>query len=216
MPVDILVPKVKRPKRDIPEPLPIPNFMMCVIAPPRSGKSVLLSNFITNPDWKYTFDVVIIVSPTALFDPSYADARKDPRVVIQPDPTLIADTIDVIIKSQDSNPASDVLLIIDDCVGFLGRKVETLSSLYRHHRISLIIASQQLRKVPPTCRTCAGYWLLFSTRNDQEIQKMNDMFSGQFRDWEARYRRATKEKYNFLFMDMNSDSEMYHNFNTII
>lgn len=216
MPVDIIVPKIKRPKRDIPEPLPLPAFMMCVVAPPRSGKSVLISNFITNTSWKYDFDVIIVVSPTAMFDNSYVDVRKDPRVVIQADPSLINDTIDCICTAQDNNPSSNVLLVIDDCVGFMGAKVESLSSLYRHHRISLIIASQQLRKIPATARTCAGYWILFRTKNDQEIAKLDEMFSGQFLDWEKRYREATKKRYEFLYMDMSSDDEMWKNFNTII
>lgn len=216
MPIDIVVPKIKRPKRDIPEPLPVPAFMMNIVAPPRSGKSVLISNFITNTSWKYEFDVIVIVSPTAAFDNSYADVRKDERVVIQTDASLINDTIDCICVAQDNNPNSNVLLVIDDCVGYMGKKVEMLSSLYRHHRISLIIASQQLRKIPPTARTCAGYWILFRTKNDQEIAKLDEMFSGQFLNWEKRYREATKERYHFLFMDMASDDEMFHNFNTII
>jgi hypothetical protein len=97
-----------------------------------------------------------------------------------------------------------MLIVVDDCVGYMGKALEKLSSKYRHYGISLIVSSQQFRMIPPTVRTCAGYWVLFRTYNEKEVAKMDEEFSGQFGKFLQAYRRATEEKYHFLYIDVNN------------
>ena len=106
---------------------------------------------------------------------------------------------------------SDMLVVVDDCVGYMGKSLEKLASRYRHYKISLVVASQQFRMLPPTLRTCAGYWILYKTHNSKEVAKMDEEFSGQFPDFIGLYNTATEEKYNFLLLNVIK-GETWHNF----
>lgn len=212
----LAVSAVKHAKRTVAKPLPNPPFCMCVVAPPRSGKSTLIVNMIRNRRFNYKWGVIAIISPTAEFDATYQSVAEKDGVIIHSDPSLMDDLIAAFCESQEaSGMENDMLLVVDDCVGYMGRGLEQIASRYRHYKISVIVASQQFRMLPPTLRTCAGYWILYKTHNAKEVDKMNEEFSGQFPSFLVKYQQATEEKYHFMFLDV-LESTMYMDFTTQI
>lgn len=206
--------KTEQHKREVPEPLPNPPFFMCVVAPPRSGKSTLVVNFIKNSAFKYKWGLISVISPTAEFDETYSTALD--AITVHNNPTDMDFLIDAFCASQEENGMQEhMLLVIDDCVGYMGKSLEKLASKYRHYKISVIVATQQFRMLPPTVRTCANYWVLYLTHNRKEVGKMQEEFSGQFPAFSAKYKTATKEKYHFLFIDI-SKGELWQNFSNKI
>lgn len=190
-------------KREVPDPLPNPPFFMCVVAPPRSGKSTLIVNFIKNKVFKYKWGLVSVVSPTAEFDETYTTALD--AITVHNSPSDMDGLIEAFCASQEQNDMVDhMLLVIDDCVGYMGKSLEKLASKYRHYKISVIVATQQFRMLPPTVRTCANYWILYKTHNRKEVGKMDEEFSGQFPSFLANYKKATKEQFHFLFIDISN------------
>lgn len=212
----VLAVKAVSRKRVVPSPLPNPPFCMCIVAPPRSGKSTMIVNMIRNRKFEYKWGLVCIVSPTAEFDQTYGTLASREGTVIYSDVTMMDELLDSFCKSQEANNfENDMLVVVDDCVGHMGKSLEQLASRYRHYKISLIVASQQFRMLPPTVRTCAGYWALYKTWNSKEVDKMDEEFSGQFPGFLAAYERATARKYDFLYMDI-LDSKLYLNFIDVI
>lgn len=211
-PLTVLAVQTVARKRTVPAPLPQPPFCMCIVAPPRSGKSTMIVNMIRNRKFQYRWGLVCIISPTASFDQTYATLADREGTVIYNDPSLMDELLDSFCKAQEANGfENDMLVVVDDCVGHMGKSLEQLASRYRHYKISLIVASQQFRMIPPTVRTCAGYWALYKTWNAKEVDKMVEEFSGQFPSFQAVYERATARKYDFLYLDI-LDSRMHLNY----
>lgn len=213
--MDVLQVKVARARRHVLEPLPDHCFCMCIVAPPRSGKSNLIANVLKNKHWGYdkVFDRVLFISPTVQHDKTIQACLSpaDEHITLESNIDAMPALLKAALAQQEEDLKQRLLIIFDDCVGFLGREVEALVSKYRHYNASVIISSQQFRKIPPTARTCANYWVLFRTHNKKEIEKMNEEFSGQYRDFLKFYNEATAERYSFLFMDID-DSSLYENF----
>ena len=107
------------------------------------------------------------------------------------------------------------LIILDDCLGFIKPKsyVSYLCSRYRHYKISLIFTSQNFRSINNIIRTNATFYLLFKTTNRKEYDKYEEEFGGLFPHFEEMYEDATKEPYNFLYLDLRH-AKAYHNFET--
>lgn len=194
------------------EPLPRHPFLWSVVAPPRSGKSTLIANVIMNRRYGYKWDMIAIISPTAAHDETYKYVREKAGVVIYPTPADIDHIIPLLCESQEKDDCREkMLVIIDDCVGYMNGAVEKIASRYRHYNMSVLVASQQFRKLPPTVRTCSNYWCLYQTHNMKEVSKLDEEFSGQFPGFMKLYNKATKEKHSFLFLDISTD-QAFQNF----
>lgn len=214
MDLRVLEVKQEHARRSVRAPLPNPSFCLCLVAPPRSGKSTFIANVIRNEHWKYRWESVVIVSPTAALDQTFANILDDEDVRVYDDPSALETVIATCTQEQVENRRR-MLMVVDDCVGYMGKALEKLASKYRHYGISLIVSSQQFRMIPPTVRTCAGYWILFRTHNRKEVAKMVEEFSGQFPFFEKAYMLATREKYHFLFIDVG-DSTLRIDFGDLI
>ncbi len=122
--------------------------------------------------------------------------------------------------------ANRILFIFDDQVGsdlFYGKLKKYFTGVntrHRHHSASMIMVSQGYKEIPKTIRTNWTCLLTYKIGNMKEIEVIYEEFEMglNFEDWLALYRQATKEKFNFLFIDMYCDEEfkMRKNFDTAL
>jgi hypothetical protein len=216
--------------KTLPEVLPKHPFSMLIVAPPKSGKSSLIANLLANPNMynaEEYFDEIYYISPTQMQDNTTKHYLKKLDNVIQihehDDIMHLETIIKDIIKSQkeleeEKEPKQRILLVLDDCIGYMDKNNEliALCSRYRHWGLSIIIVSQQYRKIPLLMRNCAGNIIFFKLNNEKELEKIDDEFgqnfSGNFIEI-AKF--CTKEKYNFCYLD-NENLKIWHNFKTMV
>jgi hypothetical protein len=187
-------------------------FTMCIHAPSRSGKSVVITNLIYNEafNFKERFEKIIFISPTILIDSTLQYARDDEDIVKIHDEDML-ENLDLVINNilatqkegfDKEGSAPPTLLILDDCLAYLKNKtLSYLSTKNRHYAVSLILTSQYYRKIDPVIRANATNWVLFKTMVDKEKESVIEDLNA-FPNFEGFYDDATKEPYSFLFADM--------------
>ena len=191
----------------LPNALPHDNFIMLLMAPPRSGKSVLIMNLIYNEvfNYKKIYDKIIFISPTLMNDKTLKHIIDDEEVIKIHEYEDIQN-IDGIIKGivdDQKEHREHTLIILDDMVGMLGnnnKELNTLATRYRHFNISMIISSQNYKSYGVLIRNCASHWVFFKTNMLKERGKIfEDMNS--YPNFEKHYTDATKDRFSFLFID---------------
>jgi hypothetical protein len=187
-------------------------FTMCIHAPSRSGKSVVITNLIYNEafNFKERFNKIIFISPTILIDSTLEYAREDDDIVKIHDEDML-ENLDLVINNilatqkegfDKEGSAPPTLLILDDCLAYLKNKtLSYLSTKNRHYAVSLILTSQYYRKIDPVIRANATNWILFKTMVDKEKEAVIEDLNA-FPNFDGFYEEATKEPYSFLFADM--------------
>ena len=203
-------------------------FAILIQAPPKCGKTNWLVNQLLNPafDWINKFDNIIWISPTILSDKTARpiveisenedDKLADKiKIFTGDDIDHINDIIKEIIKQQISDPESETLIILDDCIGKMKNgEFGKLYAKYRHNNLSLCGISQTFKSFDVISRSSANGYILFKTYNEAEKRKILDELSG-FPDIEKYYDTATKEKHNFLWCDIENQ-KLWHNYDTLL
>ena len=182
-------------------------FTMNILAPSRSGKSVVITNLLYNKDFNFKnrFDKIIFISPTILIDPSLEFARDDEDIIHIHEQKFLDEldsVIENIFEKQKEDPEESTLLIIDDALLYLKSKALMYATTRnRHYNLSIIISSQAYKKIDPVIRNNATHWLLFKTHTQKEQDHIEDDFNG-FPDFLKHYKEAVATPYSFLFADM--------------
>jgi hypothetical protein len=182
-------------------------FTMNILAPSRSGKSVVITNLLYNKDFNFKkrFDKIIFISPTILIDPSLQFAREDEDIIHIHEQKYLENldsVIDNIFEKQKEEPEESTLLIIDDALMYLRSKsLAYATTKNRHYNLSIIISSQAYKKIDPVIRNNATHWLLFKTHLQKEQDHLEEDFNG-FPDFSKFYKDAVSVPYSFLFADM--------------
>lgn len=102
------------------------------------------------------------------------------------------------------------LFIIDDAVGspfFTGKRLDffkNVNTRHRHYSASFIMATQGYKEIPKTVRTNWTSLMVYKIGNMKEVEVIYEEFPiGLDHDtWVNVYEYATKDKYDFLFIDM--------------
>jgi hypothetical protein len=214
--------KILKKKWDVlPETLPHDNFILLMMAPPRSGKSVLIMNLLFNEifNYKKLYDKIIFISPTLLNDKTLKYVVEDDDIIKiheYDDISNIDGIIKGIIDDQKENK-QHTLIILDDMVGQLGnnnKELNTLATRYRHFNISMIITSQNYKSFGVLLRNCASHWIFFKTNMLKEQGKIfEDMNS--YPNFKELYNKATNERYSFIYIDQNN-LKVYKKFNELL
>lgn len=209
--------------------LPHP-FLLSLVAPPRAGKSNAIINLICNSEFyrgnkpDHYFDDIWYCSPTSCFDKTTCDALKLLDNCIQIHELDQLYSLDIflrqIMKEQaevEVEERKKVLIVLDDLVGIMSKNVEIalLATKYRHYGISIIVVSQSFRKLPLLIRNCTTGLIVFGLHNEREVDKVFEEHGCSFPCWYDLYNFATKERYNFLYMDIEHQ-KVYHNFTTLL
>jgi len=197
-----------------------PPFLLILQGSVRSGKSNLIMNFIYNDNMYHNvFDQIIFISPTIHQDITLDKLREDDEIIKLDNPEDLDDILKNIVESQNENkqkPKNEkehLLIIIDDCLGYItpASYLSQLCTRYRHYGLSLIISSQNFRSLPFKIRQNASGYIIWKTNNKKEYDKILEEFGGLFEDFEKHYLTATNKPYNFLFMNLRNLS-LHHNF----
>lgn len=176
----------------LPEFLPPPDWVGFLYGPPRSGKSYLMCQLILRKAlFRGLFENIVIISPTAanaapddpvhalIHSPAvqhyehYSDALI--QQLIETQAGLVADAE----ESGDEPP--HMLIVADDMVGELphnGGALGALATRYRHHKISLLIATQTFRELPVRIRTNLSWAAFFKPIGEKEAKKLGDEYAG--------------------------------------
>lgn len=157
-----------------------PPFSLLVVAPRKSGKTVMLSNLVGNllldygPRTKDYFQHVVLVSPTATLDQSARGLiKKCDKVYDEYDDSIVNKMIDL---AEEFNYEYPMLLILDDIIGNLPRhsKLSSFITKNRHYNISIIITSQHFRAVSNLIRENACGLVIFKISNQAEMKALSD------------------------------------------
>ena len=193
--------------KGIPPPLLQPPFLWIIVGSVRSGKSVMLMNLLMNKNFGYNdyFDNIIFLSPTLPSDKTGQILYKDEDIIKITDGLDNLNEILQVIVEEQKNSDEKLLVVMDDILGLLGSNQSFFSSLcsrYRHYNMSIVVTTQDFRKIPQTCRYNATGYCLFKSHNTKEVEKLEEEFGGSFPDFLNLYKEATSEKYSFLYLNM--------------
>lgn len=200
--------------------------LLLMISPVKTGKSTIISNLFLNDDFygQEFFDDVKIISNTIKNDVTSRFLNKAFEVY----DFYSDDIVDGIVERQKSFEKKDqpqIAVVLDDCLGSIKResKINHLSSRYRHFNIKMLIISSQkfTGSVSPIIRANATDVIIGSPfPNQKELERIaeeyGDLFNGP-KNWLKLYRKATPNKYDFCYMDLQSNPPlMYSNFSKIV
>jgi len=200
--------------------------LLLMISPVKTGKSTIISNLLLNDNFygQEFFDDVQIISNTIKNDVTSRFLDKAFNVY----DFYSDDIIDGLINRQkgfEKKDQPETALILDDCLGSIKResKINHLCSRYRHFNIKLLVISSQKFKgsVSPIVRANATDVIIGSPfPNQKELEAIaeeyGDLFGGA-ENWLKHYRIATPNKYDFCYLDLQSNPPlMYSNFEKLI
>ena len=183
-----------------------------------SGKSNLLLNLLTRPQfYKDYFDLIFFFSPSSKCDdlPKYLQL-PDKRVFDKFDENSMIDilkTQEDIIKEQSIEKSPKILIILDDVQSeqrFL--RSQTISTLFirnRHLNISTWLCGQSYTRTPRNCRLQASGLFIFPG-SQSEMDLLIDEYCPprcNKKKFEEMLKYATKDKYNFMFINNQADFE---------
>lgn len=200
--------------------------LLLMVSPVRTGKSTIINNMLLNDNFygQDFFDRVHIISNTIRNDVTSRFLNKAFDVNDYYDDEIINDILNT-QKSYEKEDQPEIALILDDCLGSIKResKINHLCSRYRHFNIKLlIISSQKFRgQVSPIIRANTTDVIVGSPfPNQRELlavaEEYGDLFNGP-NNWMKLYKKATPNKYDFCYMDLQSNPPiMYSNFDKIV
>ena len=207
--------------------LPQPPALLLMISPIRTGKSTIISNLLLNSHFygQDYFDEVMCISPTIYNDKTSRFLKKAFDCYDGYNDQLIIDLIkkqEGYADNMDERP--EVALILDDILGTVRREahVNHLASRFRHYGIRLLLMScQNYRSVSPVIRSNATNMIIGSPfPNMKELGKIAEELGDQFGGYDTFlkiYYTATPEKYDFLYLDLQSNPPLaYKNFEKVI
>lgn len=198
-----------------------------------SGKTNLLINLLTEDNMyhKY-FHYIIVYSPTAgKYDDSYKKLGLPPENFVESfGPKELEELIKVRKELIDKKGIewvgknSRVLIILDDIIAnraFLESQTAlTLFALLRHYLCSIVVMMQSYNKLPRALRlNCNAIAVFPSTQSEVEVLIKEITPAGlSKREFEKVIDYATKDKYNFLYINRHAekDKQVRKNLNEII
>ena len=202
--------------------IPKLNTSTILVGKSGSGKSVLLHNLLTRPEFfnKYQhFDKIFVVSPSAECDDVQL-ALKIPTSCVFTDMQEAIVALEKIeayqseqIKRLGSGKAQKFCIIFDDVIGHtkLMNNPVFISAFIksRHYNFTVFLCSQHFRKIPKVCRLQASYLCFFAISNS-EAEMLCEEFSPPQMKKDAFMQMINdvlKEPYSFLTINMRSPWE---------
>ena len=198
------------------EHLPQPPFRMCLVGSSHSGKSNVIKNMVTRPEFGYAQHFgknIFIISKTLMLDDTYSDlSLPKTHLYTSWQPTIVQEIMDYSKKQKNG-----ALLLIDDMISdaecFNKKQNNLLTTLFymgRHYGISLIITSQKYHSIPSGMLSNASQMILFRLKTQREIDSFYDSIT-MYDDLGERYKYATKERYSFCYLNL-ATGKLYKRF----
>ena len=203
--------------------LPIPPFLLTVVAPRKSGKTNLVVDaLIDNNKFRNKFDAVFIWSKTFELDPKWKNINMMQGSVFTEfnaeQATELIETAEF-VNTNLKLPAN-ILFIFDDMIteSIMNRNklgpIEKIAVRGRHVHVSIIVISQQYMSLSASVRNNTTNMIVFRVRNGDEMEKI----ARENREWLSRndfidmFYATTKEPYSFLHINnqRQDPSERFH------
>lgn len=217
----ILLPLDEQKEKPSLSPLPMKPANICFCAKKGQGKTTVILNLITNKDSPYykMYDMIFLISPTAMRDSKYEDLLEDIGDQYYDD--LNNEVLEDIIRRMDEHRDTvkkrkpHYLIIYDDCIhamrGKKSRAMDRLATQNRHLQVSNWYAVQKWNSYLPTLvrsnLDCIGYW---RTGNKKELESFVDEMNEDETVLRALYDYATKdEPYSFLWINNYHSKPLY-------
>jgi hypothetical protein len=206
--------------------LPQTPFVMCLVAPCKSGKSTIIGNLLLR-FYSGAWESVFYFSPTASQDKTTKsflkafddDERTELTVFDNHNDLMNIDTyIDLIVEEQKKSKQEErkrVLICVDDMVGYKCKALNFLISRHRHHNISVIYSGQVYRKIDPIMRVNATCIVICKVTNGKEFEKIVEEILDNVPNYREHYETATAKRFDFLFFNM-TEQRLFHNFKTLL
>lgn len=207
--------KHDRQAEKIPPALPRPPFRMVISAPSNSGKSNLIKNILYNKDWGYIkyFKEFYIwcgsLDDCAEYRRLGQKARiaKRMKVIQEYDDDAVRDLYNDLEADPDGPPPS--LFIFDDQVFNNISKRQTMNTIDRifmsgrHANISIIITTQQYRKLNVSTRSINLTHLVVFSSNRRDMETIADEHGGLLDDAQALQlvQQMTAKRFAFMVID---------------
>ena len=215
-----------KPSKPLHPHLPQPPACVLMVSPVKTGKSTIISNLLLNdkfygPDY---FDDVMVISNTINNDLTSRFIKEHFDVEDHYDDSMIEKLIERQTSFKKKEDQPEVALVLDDILGSLksGSLVNTLSARFRHYNIKLLLFSTQVfRYVNNVVRQNTTDLIVGSPfPNRKELLKVAEEYGsvvGGQQNWLKIYAAATPERYNFLYMDLQSNPvKCYRNFEVLV
>jgi hypothetical protein len=175
-------------KREFPEPLPKPPFIMILLGSRGSSKSTILSNLILRSEFygdvkgkPPVFEDIILISPTLGHD---STGRFLAKKATQTYRRYEDDVIEGLMSFQENLDKKDrrnMLIVLDDITADSNYKpdslVNKLCSIHRHLMISIIFLIHKVSAVPPVVRNCYTNLFILRMPNAKEQDKLFEELS---------------------------------------
>ncbi len=119
-------------------------------------------------------------------------------------------------KKKPKKIAPKVMFIFDDFSGELkDANVSELVKHNRHYKSKVIISSQYPNDLIPGARFQIDYWILFKGHSEEKLAEIFSYMNLPIKleEFKNLYYDATKEKYNFFYVDKNN-VDFRKNFNS--
>ena len=215
-----------KPSKPLHPHLPQPPACVLMVSPVKTGKSTIISNLLLNdkfygPDY---FDDVMVISNTINNDLTSRFIKEHFDVEDHYNDAMIEKLIERQTSFKKKEDQPEVALVLDDILGSLksGSLVNTLSARFRHYNIKLLLFSTQVfRYVNNVVRQNTTDLIVGSPfPNRKELLKVAEEYGsvvGGQQNWLKIYAAATPERYNFLYMDLQSNPvKCYRNFEVLV
>eukprot|EP00732_Lithocolla_globosa_P002041 Lithocolla_globosa_v1_NODE_1204_length_2791_cov_31.125457.p1 type:complete len:272 gc:universal NODE_1204_length_2791_cov_31.125457:1384-2199(+) len=127
-------------------------------------------------------------------------------------PLVIFEDDNIRVKKKKYKPkklSPKYILIFDDVSTDLRHKnIAKLLKIHRHLKSKIILSSQWFNDLDPASRRQIDYFLIFNGINNEKLEQLyhNADLTISYEMFSQIYRDATKDKYNFMYIDVNSDN----------
>jgi hypothetical protein len=205
---------------DVEEPLPQTSFFMLICGRVNSGKSSLMFNLLRNKRmYKNKFHRIFMISPSYK---TINDKCIDYFDYVSPDfnDEALQEIKELINKDDDDKFIYHNLLILDDCVAQIEKnsKIFLEFCLNRRHMgggVSIMLTTQQYRKIPLIVRNQISCCVFFQTNNSKELEAIYEEYGNYLS--KEQFKSMTKlltDNHDFLYFD-NTKNNWYHKFNLL-
>jgi hypothetical protein len=194
--------------------LPQPPFMVLMVGPRKTGKTVCLYNMLQNRIGAYgrafIRSNIILFSPTMQFDKTLEGLHL--KWTYGP-PTTVDSIIAHIKQSQNvyrqTSTMADILLVLEDVTNIpeVWQTMKDLGFTGRHFGIHTIAIAHKMSSINRAVRTQTQQWMLFKPHEESETEWILYTFARRrTKDiFEVAFARAWDIKFNFIYIDFERD-----------